>query len=64
MDHQGVPAEQLSDEDLRRELAQLRHKQDDIERDGTEDQKANHARRSDELGSEFARRFPGEQPTG
>jgi hypothetical protein len=63
MDQQGVPAEQLSDDDLRRELGQLRLKQDDIERDGTEDQKANHARRSGELGSEFGRRFPDEEPS-
>jgi Family of unknown function (DUF6158) len=57
----GVPADQLSDEDLRRELLQLTKKQDDIEREGTEDQKANHARRSGELAAEFGRRFPAEE---
>lgn len=57
----GVPAEELPDDELRHELLQLRKKQDDIERDGTEAQKANHARRSGELAAEFGRRFPQEQ---
>lgn len=57
----GVPGEQLSDEDLRQELHQLRKKRDDIQREGTEAQKSNHASRSAQLGAEFARRFPDEQ---
>lgn len=57
---QGVPAEQLSDADLRQELRQLNKKQDDIRREGTDAQKSNHASRSAELGAEFARRFPDE----
>jgi hypothetical protein len=60
---QGVPAEQLSDPDLRHELRQLKKKQDDIEREGTDAQRSNHASRSAELGAEFARRFPGEDLT-
>jgi Family of unknown function (DUF6158) len=57
----GVPAEQLSDEDLRHELRQLQLKRDDIQRDGTDAQKSNHASRSAELGAEFTRRFPDEE---
>lgn len=57
----GVPAEQLSDDDLRQEFQQLQKKRDDIQREGTEAQKSNHASRSAELGAEFARRFPDEQ---
>jgi hypothetical protein len=60
----GVPAEQLSDQDLRHELLQLKKKQDDIEGEGTEAQKANHARRTTELAAEFGRRFPDEQAPG
>jgi hypothetical protein len=52
----GVPAATLSDDDLRHELAQLKLKQDDIERDGTANQKANHAARTAELEAEFLRR--------
>ena len=57
----GVPPAELSDEDLRRELLQLKKKQDDIEGEGTEEQKANHARRTGELAAEFGRRFPAEE---
>jgi uncharacterized membrane protein YukC len=57
---QGVPAEQLSDADLRQELRQLNKKHDDIQREGTDAQKSNHASRSAELEAEFARRFPQE----
>jgi hypothetical protein len=52
----GVPAATLSDDDLRHELAQLKLKQDDIERDGTANQKANHAARTAELEAEFLKR--------
>jgi uncharacterized protein DUF6158 len=53
----GIPAGSLSDDDLRRELQQLDVKQADIQRSGTEDQKANHASRSSELQAEADRRF-------
>jgi len=54
---QGIPAERLSDDDLRHELLQLKQKQDDIRRDGTDAQRANHASRTGELEAEFVRRF-------
>ncbi len=63
----GIPAGSLSDEDLRRELEQLNLKRDDIQAEGTEDQKSNHAERSRELQSEADKRFgttAGEAPTG
>ena len=53
----GVNARDLSDDDLRRELAHLKEKAADIESDGTSDQQANHRRRTDELEAEFLRRF-------
>jgi hypothetical protein len=53
----GISANTLSDDDLRRELTQLKVKQDDIQRDGTAGQKANHVRRTDQLESEFLQRF-------
>jgi hypothetical protein len=53
----GVPAQSLSDDDLRHELLQLKKKRDDIQRDGTDAQKANHQSRTAELEAEFARRF-------
>lgn len=57
----GVPAERLSDDDLRQDLLHLNDKRADIERDGTADQKLNHANRTAELEAEFAKRFaPGQ----
>ncbi len=53
----GVTARDLSDEDLRRELAQLKEKAADIDSDGTSHQQANHRARTDELEAEFVRRF-------
>lgn len=53
----GIPPEQLSDDELRHELAQLKLKQDDIERDGTPDQKFHHKRRTAELEPSFVERF-------
>ena len=58
----GVPAARLSDEDLRRDLLQLKKKQADIEQDGTADQKLNHHSRTTELEAEFVKRFgPGNE---
>ncbi len=53
----GIPAERLSDADLRHDLLQLKNKQADIERDGTADQKLNHQSRTTELEAEFVKRF-------
>jgi len=53
----GIPAERLSDEDLRHDLLQLKKKQADIEADGTADQKLNHQSRTAELEAEFVKRF-------
>lgn len=53
----GIPAAQLSDTDLRHDLAQLKKKQADIERDGSADQKLNHHTRTAELEAEFVKRF-------
>lgn len=54
----GISARDLSDDDLRRELAHLKEKTDDIDSDGTNDQRANHRRRTAELEEEFLRRNP------
>ena len=56
----GVDAADLSDDDLRRELAQLKSKAVDIDSAGTPDQQANHRRRTAELEEEFLRRNPRE----
>ncbi|HEX2905015.1 MAG TPA: DUF6158 family protein [Jatrophihabitans sp.] len=62
----GVPAAQLSDEQLRHDLAHLKGKQHDIAQDGTADQQRNHADRTAELEAEFVRRFgaPGDGSDG
>jgi uncharacterized protein DUF6158 len=60
----GVSARDLSDDDLRRELAHLKEKAADIDADGTSDQQANHRRRTDELEAEFLRRFLPESEAG
>ncbi len=60
----GVPAADLSDDDLRRELAHLKAKQGDIVSGGTPDQQANHARRTAELEEEFLRRTPANPEAG
>ena len=54
---QGIAAKQLSDDDLRHELLQLKIKQHDIATDGTPHQQANHRSRTAELEAEFVRRF-------
>jgi Family of unknown function (DUF6158) len=53
----GVSPRDLSDDDLRRELAHLKEKAEDIASDGTPDQQANHRTRTAELEAEFLRRF-------
>jgi hypothetical protein len=60
----GVSARDLSDDDLRRELAHLKEKAADIYADGTSDQQANHRTRTDELEAEFLRRFLPENKQG
>jgi hypothetical protein len=57
----GVPARSLSDDDLRRELAQLKMKQEEIMTSGTTEQKANHTQRTAELEEEFLNRFSPER---
>ncbi|UQX89406.1 DUF6158 family protein [Jatrophihabitans telluris] len=54
---EGVPAEQLSDEQLRHELAVLKGKQAEIEAGGTAHQKANHEHRTSQLEAAFLDRF-------
>jgi hypothetical protein len=53
----GIPASELSDADLNRDLKQLELTRADIESAGTDDQKRNHTRRSQELRAEAERRF-------
>jgi hypothetical protein len=57
----GIPAQELSDADLRRELLQLKTKQQEIQAGGTPDQKSNHASRTSELEEEFLKRFSPER---
>ena len=53
-----VPADTLSDAELRHELNHLKFKQSDIQASGTPAQRANHAERTSALEAEFLRRFP------
>jgi hypothetical protein len=53
----GIPASELSDADLNRDLDQLERTRADIESTGTDDQKRNHTERSQELRTEAERRF-------
>ncbi len=53
----GIPASELSDEDLNKDLAQLDRTRADIGSTGTNDQKRNHVERSRELKAESERRF-------
>ncbi|MBV9594402.1 MAG: hypothetical protein JO147_11495 [Actinobacteria bacterium] len=52
----GIPAESLSDEDLRRELGQLERTASDIEVTGTPQQRRTHVERERELRAETVRR--------
>jgi hypothetical protein len=53
----GIPAHQLSDDQLRHDLLQLKTKQDDISAEGTAAQRRNHHERTAELEAELTRRF-------
>jgi Family of unknown function (DUF6158) len=55
---QGIPALELSDEDLERELAHVHEKRHDIFVTGTVDQLVNHGIRTRELERAYAQRFP------
>jgi uncharacterized protein DUF6158 len=54
---EGIPAEQLSDEDLERELAHVHEKRHDIFVDGTADQLRNHSARTRQLEQAYLNRF-------
>jgi hypothetical protein len=53
----GIPPGDLDDNDLRREMTQLRVKESDIFAPGSPDQRKNHTLRTEELEAEFVRRF-------
>jgi Family of unknown function (DUF6158) len=53
----GVPAEQLTDEDLRRELTHAHIKRHDMLVDGTIEQLRNHSERTRELEAAYVARF-------
>jgi SAM-dependent methyltransferase len=53
----GIPAAELEDDDLERELTHAHEKRHDIFVDGTADQLANHSSRTHELEAEYLRRF-------
>jgi hypothetical protein len=53
----GIPASELADEDLERELAHSHEKRHDIFVGGTADQLANHSTRTRDLEAEYLRRF-------
>jgi hypothetical protein len=54
----GIPGNQLSDDDLRRELAELHRTRNDTLRHGSDQALANHTERQEELEGEYLRRFP------
>ena len=53
----GIPASELSDDDLERELAHAHEKRHDIFVDGTVDQLRNHSARTAELEQAYLERF-------
>jgi hypothetical protein len=55
---EGVPAGQLPDEDLLRELAELHRTRTQTLRHGSEQALARHSGRTEELEDEYLRRFP------
>ncbi len=57
-DTQGIPAADLPDDDLRREVAHLHETRHEAMLNGTEDAFEVHTRRMLELEQEFLRRFP------
>jgi hypothetical protein len=54
----GIPASQLSDEDLERELAHLHETRRETFLHGTEDALATHTKRMLEMEQAYLRRFP------
>jgi hypothetical protein len=54
---EGIPASDLTDDDLDRELRHLHEKRQDIFVDGTVDQWRNHVLRTDELERAYLDRF-------
>jgi hypothetical protein len=54
----GIPAHELSDDDLIREMRSLHRTRDDAVRHGPDDALTTHDRRTAELESEYLRRFP------
>jgi hypothetical protein len=57
-DAEGVPAEDLSDDDLQRELSQLHRTRDATFRQGSDQALDRHTTRTKELETEYLRRFP------
>jgi hypothetical protein len=57
-DASGVPADQLSDEDLFRELKSLHRTRNETLRHGSDHALDTHTQRQDELEEEYVRRFP------
>jgi hypothetical protein len=55
---QGIPAVELADEDLVRELAQLHRTRADTLRHGSDAALTTHEARTDELEAEYVRRWP------
>jgi hypothetical protein len=54
----GVPPQQLTDDDLLRELASVHRTRNDTLRHGSDDALAEHDRRMAELEAEYLHRFP------
>jgi riboflavin biosynthesis pyrimidine reductase len=54
----GIPASELTDADLERELVHAHRKRHDTFVDGTANALATHTRRTAELEHEYLRRFP------
>jgi len=57
----GIPASQLSDENLMREIESLARTRQDTLRHGSDSALAEHDRRTRELETEYLRRFPGRE---
>ncbi len=55
---EGIPARELSDEDLLRELSQLHETRHGTFRHGSDDALVRHTERTAELESDYLRRFP------
>jgi len=61
-DQSGIPAGELSDHELSRELASLHRTRHETFVHGSDSALANHDERSRELEGEYLRRFPGRDP--